>query len=644
MMKQLIFSSLLFFSLNIVFGQDTSFWNKKMIQVAAPTSTPDWIKLKQEVNIKALVFFTDLGSSMGLSVKDEMKNYKTETDKVGITHYRYQQFYNGYKVDGGEYLVHERGGRTISANGKLIKGLSAKPVINISKQKALEAAKKFYPSKKYAWEIPVFEKGIKETLHDPSATYFPKGELLWVSKERNEATKNKNSFVLAYSFDLYTSDLDGLRIYVSATDGSIIKSYPLTHSCNVAGVTTNFYGDQNFSVKQIPGVPTTYNLWNDCQDAFIHTMKWTRDSAVTGGAFPLGTDYVADVRNNWSSVSSAATSHWCAEKAYNYFLSIHERKGWNNLNGGVNIYQDALINGKASNASMSSGYMKVGNDGTASTIDDWNTLDLIAHEFTHAVTETSAKLVYQGESGALNESFSDVFGATCHAWLFGLTADTWKISFDRKNPSNPSVSLYIRNMADPKDKRNPDTYLSTANFWVRTDTTWDLGGVHINSGVQNYMYYLLVTGGSGTNDNGLPYSVLGIGISAARDIAYQALTNYLTSTSQYADARNAWVHAAVDLYGECSYQAIMTGKAWDAVGLSPPLNYAEVPYCGTYGTISFFSYSSGVISLSPNCSMIINGSNQVEFGARKVILNPGFIATGGSKFRAYVSDCRYAFY
>lgn len=646
MKKQLIFISLLLFSLNIVFGQDTSFWNKRIKQIAEATSTPGWIKLKPEIVIKANLFFTDLKASLGLSALDEMKNYKTETDKVGITHYRYQQFFNGYKVEGAEYLVHEKEGRTISANGKLIKGLSNKPVINLSKPEALKFAKKFYPSKIYAWEIPEFEKEIKDVLHDQKSTYFPKGELVWILNIKNRDNKISN-YVLAYVFDIYKSNLDGERIYVNAADGSILKWLTLTTNCNVTGVTTNFYGNQNFSVKKIDGVPTTYSLWNDCQTAFIHTKQWTRDSTTaSGGVIILGTEYIADTRNNWSFASSAATSHWATERAYNYFLAIHGRKGWNNMDAGVNIFQDALINGSTANASMSftNGNMRIGNNGSTSTIDDWNSVDIVAHEFTHAVTASSANLDYAYESGALNESFSDIFGVTCQAWLFGLNGNTWKIGFDRKDPSNPSTSLYLRNMANPTDRNQPDTYLSVDSFWVPSDSTADDGGVHTNSGVQNYMYYLLVNGGSGTNDYNHPYSVSGIGIDAAIAIAYQALTNYLTSTSQYSDARNAWVHAAVDLFGDCSYQAVMTGKAWDAVGLPPPLNYTVIPYCGIYGYSNFFAVNSAITSLSPNCSMTIFPYSQVEFGARKIILNPGFTAKSESNFRAYVSDCSYSFY
>jgi Zn-dependent metalloprotease len=355
-------------------------------------------------------------------------------------------------------------------------------------------------------------------------------------------------------------------------------------------------------------------------------------------------------------VPSAATSHWGIEKSYNYFLSIHGRNGWNNANGGIFIYQDAQFacsppstpcpNGQ--NASFGGGTMLVGNNDNTSTIDDWNSLDIIAHEFTHGVTQSSfANLTYSKESGALNESFSDIFGVSCHASLFGLSGNTWLVGFDRKNPANTSQSLYIRNMANPNDKNQPDTYKSEPQ-WYNTDSA-DAGndnwGVHTNSGVQNYMYYLLTSGGSGNNDNGTPYSLIGIGMVAAREIAYRALTvGYIFSNSDHAQARTAWVHAAVDLYGECSFQAIETGKAWDAVGLPPPINNTINNVCGTYGGSVVSLTKPSIFSLAPSCLMTVTPSSLVQYGARKVILNPGFRAQNGSKFRAYTSDCRYAAY
>ncbi len=649
--------SMLLLGIGSVHSQsDSLFWNSEMIKIATPTSNADWINIKPEILLDPLTFFISQKKALNQGPNDEMRLDKTETDKIGMTHYRYLQYFKGYKINFGEFMLHSIGSKLITANGKMIKGLNKSPVIKLTKEVALQNALRFLPAVQYAWEIPQLESMYKEILHDVNASYKPVPELVWVSTDERGDLKNIANYELAYMFDIYPASLDGKRIFISASKGRVIQSFPLRSNCDATSTATNFYGSQVFSTRLIPGSsPARWNLWNDCQPAFIRTQKWASNGTYT--------DYVSSASNNWTALQSEATSHWGIERAYYYFQGIHGRNGWNNANGGVFILQDALFacgtppppgpcpNGQ--NASFGGGTMLVGNADNAFTIDDYNSLDIVAHEFTHGVTSSSfANLIYSKESGALNESFSDIFGVTCHASVFGLSNNTWKVGFDRKNPINTAQSLYSRNMSNPNDPvartPSPDTYLSDP-LWVSTTTPTDVGGdnwgVHTNSGVQNYMYYLLTSGGSGTNNNGTPFSLIGIGIAAAREIAYRALTvGYLFSTSDYAQARTAWVHAAVDLYGECSLQAIETGKAWDAVGLPPPLINQTTTYCGTYGGLVFAVTNPNIYSLSPNCTLTVTPASLVQFGSAKVIMNPGFRAQNGSRFRAYVSDCRYAAY
>ena len=630
-------------------AQKNPFWNIEMARIATATSTEDWITIKPEIIINTSTFFTAEKTALGLQANDEMVLYKTETDDIGFTHYRYNQFYKGYRIISAEFFLHEKEGKLITANGKMIKGIHKNTTTTISKKDALQKALHFLPAAKYAWEIPQMENNLKQLMHDPTATYKPIGEVVWITNDANENLKNSNNYELAYTYDVYPASMNGKRIFVSAIDGRIITSFPLSSECDATSTNTNFYGSQGFSTKLIPGsAPARWNLWNDCNSAYVHTRQWLSDASSN--------EYISSASNNWTAVPSAATSHWATERSAAYFLGIHGRNGWNGglLSGaGVDVYQDALFcytNGctptDPNNASMSfsGGVMKVGNSGNAFTIDDWNSLDIIAHEFTHAVTASSAGLIYQKESGALNESFSDIFGVTCQAWLFGINSNTWKVGYDRKNPTNTTTSLYLRNMANPSDKGQPDTYL-TDPAWVSTTTAspgLDLWGVHTNSGVQNYMYYLLVSGGSGTNDNGTAFSLVGVGIVAARAIGYRALTVYLSSNSSFANARQAWVLAAVDLYGECSFQAIETGKAWNAVGLVPPLSSNFSAYCGTFGSSIVSLTSAGTYSLALGCNYIVNPSSLVQYGSNRVEMHAGFRANSGSHFRAYVSDCRFA--
>ena len=645
----LISGFLLAFAKLVIAQTDTNFWNNEMTKIASPNSSADWINIKSGISIKPSVFFISQKTALNLGLNDEMRLIKTEKDNLGMTHYRYQQFYKGYKIFTGEFFLHENMGKLTLANGRMIKGLKKNPLIKISKTTALQTAMQFLPAEKYAWQIAELENNYKEILHDKNASYKPVGELGWISNDKNAYIDDAAKYELAYRFDIFTASMDGKRIFINALNGTVIESYPLVYKCDATSVTTNFYGTQGFSTRLIPGSsPARWNLWNDCQTAFIRTQLWA--------TAPPYTDYISNAGNVWSAYPSAATSHWCTEKSYNYFLSIHGRNGWNNANAGLFVYQDAYYpcnpapapcpNGQ--NASFGGGTIAIGNNSTPFAIDDFNSLDIIAHEFTHGVTESSfANLTLSKESGALNESFSDIFGVTCHASLFGLSSNTWLVGFDRKNPSNTSQSLYIRNMANPKDKSQPDTYKSEPE-WYNVDSANggnDNWGVHTNSGVQNYMYYLLTNGGSGTNDNGTSFSLIGIGIVAARAIAYRALTvGYLFSTSDHAQARTAWVHAAIDLYGACSLQAIEVGKAWNAVGLPPPVINQTSTYCGTYGGSVFSLTSPNIFSLAPGCAMTVLPASLVQFGANKVILNPGFRANSGSNFRAYISDCRFAAY
>src|SRR5262249_28936765 len=152
------------------------------------------------------------------------------------------------------------------------------------------------------------------------------------------------------------------------------------------------------------------------------------------------------------------------------------------------------------------------------------------------VTQASSGLNYSYESGAINESISDIMGKSVQFWSKPTDID-WRLSND--------MNWIIRDMSNPNAEGQPDTYLGT-NWYVGSG---DNGGVHTNSGVGNFMFYLLVTGGSGTTDNSDAYSVTGIGLTEADAIIYRTNTVYLTPTSQYADWRTACINAATDLYG-----------------------------------------------------------------------------------------------
>ena len=138
-------------------------------------------------------------------------------------------------------------------------------------------------------------------------------------------------------------------------------------------------------------------------------------------------------------------------------------------------------------------------------------LDVVGHELTHGVTQYEAGLQYYNESGALNESFSDIFGKAIEFDPFGDTA-TWQVAKHYRAGG-------LRDLSNPNLKNQPDTY--AGDMWYTGYD--DSGGVHTNSGVQNFWFYLLCEGGSGVNDHEVSYSVNAIGMDAAAKIAYRNL-------------------------------------------------------------------------------------------------------------------------
>ena len=195
-------------------------------------------------------------------------------------------------------------------------------------------------------------------------------------------------------------------------------------------------------------------------------------------------------------------------------------------------------------------------------------IDVMAHEFTHLVTSRNGNggLEYIGESGALNESFSDIVGISVKQYATGK--NDWLIGSD--------MMIYVsnmRSMINPKNsydgyRPQPDTY--DGQHWadiMDVSTTGDNGGVHINSGVQNYWYYLLCAGGNGVNDLSNAYKITGIGMDKALQIAYRNLIFYLTPEATFEDAHNGSIQAAIDLYGENSQEYQSVVNAWYAVGI-----------------------------------------------------------------------------
>lgn len=189
-------------------------------------------------------------------------------------------------------------------------------------------------------------------------------------------------------------------------------------------------------------------------------------------------------------------------------------------------------------------------------------LDVTVHELAHAVTDAESDLLYQNESGALNEALSDILAAHCEAWTKGWVVDeaVFRIGEDVWTPATPGDALrYLASPTADGSSRDyyPERYVGTV----------DSGGVHWNSGIVNLAFYLLSQGG--THPRGKTgVAVTGIGIQKAGRIFYEANAHCFTASSDFANARACTEQKAEQLYGAAEKAAVTA--AWDAVGVPGP--------------------------------------------------------------------------
>lgn len=471
---------------------------------------------------------------------------KSGKDELGVEHYRYQQAVNGIPIENAFYILHVKAGKVLAENGRWIKDIPANLSRGavIKEAEALKHALRKINATVYIWEDATEEALLKEETSDAAATFYPKGKLVYYAAD-NELTDLR----LTYRFDVYAIEpLSRQYIYVDAQNGTIAGTKELIHTADYNGAATTVYsGKKTIKTTLTNGIYTLQETSRGKGIVTLNMQKTTNYSAAVN---------FTDKDNDWNNVNVtkdqyATDAHWAAEKTYDFYLQNFNRNSIDNNGFALKSY-----------VHYSKNYFNAFWDGIRMTYGDGNSsygnkpltsLDVCGHEITHGLTSFTADLNYSKEPGALSEGFSDIFG-TAIEWYARPTKKDWQIGSD---------FFTLRSMSNPNAYNQPDTYKGI--YWYTG--TADNGGVHTNSGVLNYWFYLLTNGGSGTNDKAFNFSVAGIGIAKSQAIAYRTLVTYLVPTSVYKDARIYSIKSAEDLYGIGSNEAIQTAKAWDAVGV-----------------------------------------------------------------------------
>ncbi len=457
---------------------------------------------------------------LALGVRDpevELTLPMAKQDDLGRTHVRLDQVYKGVPVFGSQIITHLDGAGARDVTGRAFEGahgLNTTPAITESQ--AVAAAR-----------AALGQSG--------GAAREPKAKLV-ILPARDGSPGAK----LVYQVQIFVEHTDRVperhEYFVDARDGSIVWHFDSLPTGT---------GYSLFSGNQY--IPTTGSWGNFYTQSPTHGYSYTYD-------YPYGaifSDYDDVWGNNtvYNRQTVGVDAHFAMTRTWDYYQTRHARCGMNN---GCGQTSSAVHYGtNVANAFYTGGGMYFG-DGDGST-SPWVSVDVVAHEFTHGVTESAAGLQYFDESGAADESFSDIFG-TAVEFAVGIGPDY--LMAEDANWGG------IRSLADPPQFGHPDHYSER----VYIGSGYDNGGVHFNSGIQNKAFYLLAEGGTHPN-NGI--FVTGVGREAAERIFYRALEVYVGPSSQFVDVRNACVSAARDMYGFGSAQDNSTRQAWCAVGVGP---------------------------------------------------------------------------
>lgn len=564
-------TQLLIFLPALAFAQNADVLKQKATRVDFNdrTNAPAFVQLKSNQNLKITNAESDQWARQLFQLREQDKfkfveKYNDEFNST-LSHYKYQQQYNNIPVEFSMIRVREKSGNIESVNGDFYLQFEPQNQVVINSSQAFEFAKAAVPAKKYKWEMKDEEAMLKVALAQPDFSYDPKVQLVLLPLQKDTERK----LYYAYKFDIYAHEPDvRFDVYVDASTGEVLKKLPKLCTIDVpAKAQTKYFGLQNITTDSI--APGQYILRQNNRKGIgqqIETRNCNRGNESGSVDFTDSDNFWNNVNSNYNE--AATDCHLGAEMTFDYFYDTLNRDSYDGQ--GSKLLQYMHFDNGWFNAQWTGSYSRYG-DGSGEPL---VSVDVVSHEITHGVTQTTAGLIYESQSGALNESFSDIFGTAVEFAKLSPGLSSWIIG---KN------SFALRNMAAPNDFQNPDTYEGL--YWTNTKGCTPSGnndycGVHNNSGVQNFWFYLLAQGGVGNNDKNIAYNVTGIGIHKAARIAYKNLRDYLTYESNYEDARNGSIQASIDLYGFGSqeYQSVM--NAWHAVGLGRA--YTAIPVADFY--------------------------------------------------------------
>ena len=493
--------------------------------------------------------------------EEEFTIDRISDDDLGMTHVTLQQIYHGIPVWGAQVGVHfnktqnpiEVSGLYTSTPHWLTDSLP-----KISEDDAIKKAKQV---------LGIIDSGLAP---------IKVNRMIYWDLDRTP--------VMAYRVDLTPRWDEDWQLFISTENGEVIHRYKATQNETIS-----------IKANDLLGVERDVAVWKEEATFYaIDTTTTSYDPSSTppdpnrtrGAIFALDANnapaetlgdllfVTSNDPNTWDPAAISVLSNFHRVEAY--FQNTFSRNSIND--GGMTIYGVIHVGQNFDNAFWSGNRQMMffgdGSEQAGGFTSLAASLDVTAHEITHGVTEHTAGLIYENQSGALNEHISDFFGAM-------LDRDEWLIGDD--------IAVGKEGLRDMQNPENPDMLSqqpTTMSEFARLPNNGfnDNGGVHINSGIPNRMSYLLADGPEG------------IGKEKTEKIIYRALTVYLVERSQFIDYRRVAISSAEDLFEMNSVEVDAVKAAFDAVEI---FDGEETP-TPTPGTPSSGNEQTVFIEAEPN--------------------------------------------
>ncbi|MBX9976440.1 M4 family metallopeptidase [Cytobacillus firmus] len=473
-------------------------------------------------------------------IKDPDKNLKVkdvQKDDLGMTHVRFNQTINGVAVEGSEVIVHyNENNEVVTVNGRVNQAI-ADDAVNTAVSLSSDAA---------------IKEALSAVSAPPELTYEPASELVVYPFE------GKNHTAYKVNVNFMGDEPGNWFVFVDAKTGNVIDKYNgIMHAeenKTQKGFGKGVHGDHrelHITRAKEEGSGTKFALADYSHENLdgIFTFDSKNDWDSNNDALYVGNSaaFIGDYDR------AAVDAHYNSERVYEYFLNEHGR---NSLDGeGMAINSYVHMGTDYNNAFWNGRYMAYGDGDGEFFISLSAGLDVAAHEMTHGVISHTANLAYRNQSGALNESFADVFGVL-------VDDGDWEMGEDIMAPAAKADGVTrLRSLSNPNSVvvSNPQraaygsgVYPAHMDEYYDMPLNVDNGGVHVNSSITNHAAYLI-----GQE----------LGREKLGKIYYRALTVYLTSNSDFSDARQAIVQSAIDLYGEGSGEEAAVNAGFNAVGI-----------------------------------------------------------------------------